>query len=487
MKVRIFTHIALMTLFAVLVSSLPVAGQDGNNLSSPPHNVRYVVKDLGTLGGTSGVAEGISDRGRVVGSANLLGDQNERAFLCELNIQGDCRDGVLTDLGTLGGENSQVQFAVNDNRGLIVGDAEISATDPHNEDFCGFDRTGGVPSTGLICVGFLWHEGAMTALPTLGGNNARAIGVNNLGQVVGIAEKSTKDTGCYPAWLAGTSPQLFDVEAVIWGPRAGQIQTLPPLPGEATSWATGINDRQQVVGVSGHCHSPNLNEPVPEHGVIWQNGMVTSLGSLGGTLETFPWATNSKGQVVGDSSVPCMPDSSGNCVIHIHAFLWEEGTMRDLGLLPGDTDSIAFGLNDKGQVVGGSATQSSARAFLWQNGMMTDLNTLVTPGSTPLYLLNGNEINSRGEIATYACLACLAPQVEFHAALVIPCDEQHTDISACNESAAAVAQTTANITVAPATSANPKVTLPENVRDQLRRRLGLARFGGGPMKLQQPN
>ena len=473
MKARIFAHFALMNLFAALVASLPATGQDGNNLSSPPHNVHYVVKDLGTLGGTSGVAEGISDRGWVVGSANLAGDLNEHAFLW--------RDGVKTDLGTgtLGGPNSQVQWAVNDNRGLIVGDAELLQADPYNEDFCGFDRTGGLPPTGLICVGFLWEEGVMTALPTLGGNNARAIGVNNLGQVVGIAEKST-ESGCY----APTSPQVFDVEAVIWGPRAGQIQTLPHLPGDATSWATGINDRQQVVGVSGDCASPNLTEPVPQHGVIWQNGTVTTLGSLGGTLETFPWAINSKGQVVGDSSIPCMPDSSGNCVIHIHAFLWEEGTMRDLGVLLGDTDSIAFGLNDKGEVVGGSLSQSSARAFLWQNGMITDLNSLVTPGSTPLYLLLGNDINSRGEIATYAFDQSNG---EYHAALVIPCDEQHTDISACAETTATVAQTTATVTVAPATSANPKVTLPENVRDQLRRRLGLARFGGGPMKLQQPN
>lgn len=483
MKARIFAHFALMNLFAALVASLPAAGQDGNNLSSPPHNVHYVVKDLGTLGGASSVAEGISDRGWVVGSANLAanppGYQEEHAFLW--------RNGVMTDLGTLGGSNSQVQWAVNDNRGFIVGDAELLQADLYNEDFCGFDRTGGFPATGSICVGFLWHEGTMIALPTLGGNNARAIGVNNLGQVVGIAEKPTNETGCYPAWLAGTSPQRFDVEAVMWG--AGQIQTLPPLPGDATSWATGINDRQQVVGVSGDCHSPNQAEPVPQHGVIWQNGTVTNLGNLGGTvgtLETFPWAMNSKGQVVGDSSTA--DNTPENSVIH--AFLWEEGTIRDLGVLAGDVISIAFGLNDKGQVVGGSCDVNfNCHPFLWQNGVMTDLNCLVAPDclSAPgsnLRLLWGNDINSRGEIAAYALDQSNG---ENHAALAIPCDEQHADIPACAETAAAVAQTTANITVAPATSGNAKVTLPENVREQLRRRLGLARLGSAPMRLQQPN
>jgi probable HAF family extracellular repeat protein len=142
--------------------------------------------------------------------------------------------------------------------------------------------------------------------------------------------------------------------------------------------------------------------------------------------------------------------------------------MQDLGTLPGDVDSGAFGINEQGQVVGGSCTQSFnlCRAFLWQNGVMTDVNALVM-GPTSLHLWFGNDINSRGEIAAYAFDLSNS---EFHAALAIPCDEQHTDISACDETAA-VAQTTDAVTVAPATSGNPKVTLPESVRLMLQRRL----------------
>ena len=60
------------------------------------------MRDLGTLGGTQGVAEGISNRRWVVGDANLAGDQSLHATLW--------RNGIVTDLGMLGGVNSQEQW-----------------------------------------------------------------------------------------------------------------------------------------------------------------------------------------------------------------------------------------------------------------------------------------------------------------------------------------------------------------------------------------
>jgi len=440
MKDKILTYVTAMILSGALLASFPVTGQDANNLSSPARKVHYVVKNLGTLGGTASVAEGINDRGWVVGSANLASDQNGHAYLW--------RDGVMTDLGTLGGPNSQEQWPVSDNRGLIVGTAETNAMDPFNEDFCGFDRNSGLPQTGLICQGFLWRDGVMTPLPTLGGNNSYAAGVNNRGQAVGWAENSTQDLTCL-------SPQVLDFEAVIWGPEQGDIRELPPLGVDTVASAAGINDNSLVIGASGFCSNGSL------HGVVWQDGIPTDLGNLGGVLMTSPVAINSRGQVVGSS------DLAGDN--NFHTFLWtRDSGMQDLGTLPGDVYSGAFGINEQGQVVGGSCTQSFnlCRAFLWQNGVMTDVNALVI-GPTSLHLWFGNDINSRGEIAAYALDQSNG---EFRAALAIPCDDQHTDIPTCNETAA-VAQTTATVTVAPTTSGNPKVTLPENVRLMLQRRL----------------
>lgn len=99
---------------------------------------------------------------------------------------------------------------------------------------------------------------------------------------------------------------------------------------------------------------------------------VTVLGSLAGgnTFAGPPGARsalNVVGQVIGDADVA--PDV-------FHAFLWEQGTMRDLGALGGD-DSIAYSVNASGQVVGSANIPSGdIHAFLWERGAMMDLGTL---------------------------------------------------------------------------------------------------------------
>jgi probable HAF family extracellular repeat protein len=168
--------------------------------------------------------------------------------------------------------------------------------------------------------------------------------------------------------------------------------------------------------------------------------------------------------VVGYSS------TIGNTPFTVHAFLWQKGgAMTDIGVLPGDSGSFGFGINDREQVVGFSFDQNlSARAFIWQDGVMTDLNTLVKPGSTPLYLVFGNDINSRGEIAAYAFNPSNG---ELRAAVAIPCDEEHADNEGCEAGAEGTSAARAE------TRQNPKFVVPENVRKLVRQRLGIGRFG----------
>jgi probable HAF family extracellular repeat protein len=97
--------------------------------------------------------------------------------------------------------------------------------------------------------------------------------------------------------------------------------------------------------------------------------------------------------VVGGSTLP------GN--LTAHAFLWSKKTgILDLGTLPGDFNSGALSINDKGDVVGVSNdTSFNPHAFLWQNGVMHDLNDpLITPNSS-MVLLFAAGIDSSGQIA----------------------------------------------------------------------------------------
>ncbi len=314
---------------------------------------------LATLGGKANYAVAINARSQITGTSLLKGDKIEHAELW--------RAYRATDLGTLGGPNSAVNFYNDGTPGQFVGFSEVSQTDPYSENYCGF-------GTSHVCLGFSWQNGTMTSLPTLGGNNSAANDVNNRGQIVGEAETSIKDPSCPP-------PFVLDSRGVIWKPN-GKIITLAPLPGDTFSNAFAMNQSGAAVGWSGPCL-------VTAHAVLWQNGSTINLGSLGGSYNNAADYINNRGQIVGYS------DLSGDMATH--AFLWQSGTMTDLGTLPGDNLSVAYAINDRGQVVGESCNASSCRGFIWQNGTMTDLNLLVPPSSN-LYVIYGGDINNSGRI-----------------------------------------------------------------------------------------
>ena len=136
---------------------------------SAPAPAHYTIIDLGTLGGSFSLAYGINDNGQIDGFSTLPGDTVQHSFVIE--------KGVMTDLGTLGGANSE-SFANLNNAIQVAGTAETSVTDPNNENFCSF-------GTNLICLGFVWQNGIMTPLSTLGGSNGQAAAINNRGQVAG--------------------------------------------------------------------------------------------------------------------------------------------------------------------------------------------------------------------------------------------------------------------------------------------------------------
>jgi probable HAF family extracellular repeat protein len=433
--------LAGLILLAALAIPIGLAAQ---NQQQNKMQARYSVKSLGTLGGTASNALGINNKGWANGVANLTGDTAEHATLW--------RNGTVTDLGTLGGVNSNADFPVKNDKGLIAGFAQTPTVDPIGENFCVFFCTAnGDPCGGsnLSCQAFLWRDDVMTPLAMLGGNNSAATGINNKGMIVGTAENNTPDPNCIP-------PQVLDYEAVIWGPKMDEIHELPAFSGDSIAAAIAINDKGQVVGASGSCGTGPGTGPILVHALLWQDRLVSDLGSLGGALNNAAYAINDRGQVVGVS------DLQGDTTAH--AFFWQKNVMTDLGTLPGDFSSAAFGINNKGQAVGLSCDQmGNCRAFLWQNGVMTDINSLISPGSS-LYLVVGQDINDGGEIVAEAFDQSSG---ELLASLATPCNG-----SCWNGAEGTTAPGIAN-------SENPKITLPENVREQLRQRRGFGRFGAG--------
>jgi probable HAF family extracellular repeat protein len=380
MKPKALTCITGVILLALVTAAVRLVAE-----SRPQENgIRYSVVKLDTLGGTQGGANSINNRGWVTGLANQAGDQTAHATLW--------LGGRTIDLRTLGGPNSAVSWPVKNDRGEIVGISETADVDPLGETFsCA--AFFGTPHTGHSCRGFLWRDGAMRGLGTLGGNNSYATGANNRGEVVGWAENTTHDSTCTP-------PQVLQFRAVVWGPKDNQIQELPPFPGDSTSAATAINDRGQVVGISGPCDRARGRFSA-KHALLWQNGVPRDLGSFGGIAWNTPTAINQRGDVAGFADFP--GDQGGG--LNAHAFLWTgTGPIRDLGVLSGDAISLAFGINNRRHVVGQSIGANGSRAFIYRDGVLTDLNTLVAPGSP--FLIYANDINDRGEIAGQGCQQC---------------------------------------------------------------------------------
>ncbi len=391
MRFKALVSISAAGFLSALAMPLELTAQD-----SP--SALYTLSDLGPVG-PAGQPFNITRNGLISGAA-AAPDGSEHAVLWF--------NGVKVDIGTpgLGGANSMA-FGVNV-RGQAVGGASTSTPDPEGEDYCGFGALG-LPSAGTTCLPFVWEEGAMTSLPTLGGNNGVANMINSRGRVVGAAETSERDTAC-------PGPQTLHFEAATW--EEGEITELPPLSGDADGVAFAVNNAGQAAGVSGDCSTFNyqlLTPIAPRHALLWQNGVPIDLGNLGGTGHgngNVALSLNNRGQVVGSSDLP------GDTTFH--AFLWTSRTgMQDLGTLPGDIASGALSINDEGTVTGVSLDGSfNPRAFVLRNGVMTDLNSLVPAGST-LYLLLACSINSRGEIIG---LAVDTATGELHGYLATPAD-----------------------------------------------------------------
>jgi len=458
----------------------------------------YKLVDLGTLGGpasylSNGFDGILNSQGTAVGWADTSTPDPFPLFCfnpdCFASHAFAWRNGVLTDLGTLpGGANSQA-FWVSPN-GLIVGNSENGQSDPlipgfgdvhavlwragkiidlgtleggHESLVSAVNSLGQVVGVatntipdpfgffGIQTRAFLWQNGTMHDLGTLGGPDANAYFVNEAGQIAGISL-----TNDIPNLITGFPTQ----DPFFW--EDGTMHDIGTLGG-TVGLVNGFNNRGEVVGQS------NLRGDLTFHPFLWTKaGGMKDLGTLGGDNGLTNWI-NDAGDIVGKADLP------GPLPQNHDPVLWRHGTMIDLGTLPGDSCGNAYYVNSSGQVVG--TTESRAlcliptgeHAFLWENdGPMVDLNALIPAGSS-LDLTFAVAINNGGEIIGFGVPSGCAPadvDVCGHAYVLIPCDAGHPGIVGCDYSLADAAALTARSSVPAAnttTTARRPLTPNENV------------------------
>lgn len=311
---------------------------------------RYEPIDLGPLGTTYSVANGINSYGVVVGKARFPGT-GSHAFRY---------DGTMLDLGTIGGlgTNTSEAFGIND-LGWIVGRAGTT----------GFSHA------------FVWRPDGtgMTDLGTFGGGTSCANGINGAGWVVGRA----------------SYPDLTE-HAFLWKPGDQKVTDIGVFDTGSFSNACDVNDDGVVVGIANAYN--RMWGGYPDRAFRWdEKGGMVDLGTLGGPA-SYAYAVNSSGWVAGDSDI-----SSG---LAFHAFVYDGRRMRDLGTLDKGTYlySSAYDVNDAGVVVGYSDMRNGdSHAFIYRPGKdrrIVDLNTLLTTRSG--WEINyAYSINDNGWIAAW--------------------------------------------------------------------------------------
>lgn len=355
-----------------------------------------VFTDLGTLpGGTSSCEQWITDAGLIVGGSTnglidpLLGVPEVHATLW--------LGKKPFDLGTLGGYES-VPYSAND-FGQVVGGAANTVPDAYNTDGFNF-----AVQAATQVHAFLWERGVMRDLGTLGdGTDSVAFYVNDLGQVNGISFTNN---------IVNATTGLPTTDSFVW--QNGKMIDLGTLGG-VYSIGNYMNDIGQVAGAS------DLAGDQTAHPFLWSKASgMQDLGTLGGVFGSAEWMNNT-GDVIGFSTIPGEQ--------FVYAFLWKNGVMINISPAT-DTFGEAEGVNDLGQIVGGAQdSQGNGYGFLWQNGgPMVHLYDLAVPGSDLIAFQEATFINNRGEIAGNGRDAA----GNDHAALLIPCDENHPGIPGCD-------------------------------------------------------
>ena len=362
--------ISLLFSFAVVVLLTRVI-----EIQNPP----YKVTDLGTFGGNDSWACAINNSGQVVGWAHDAAGNQVPFFWTEENgmvqIPGGAIDHAcfLSDSGVVAGVFS-------------------------------------VPGKGWEAFHWNFEEG-LSILEDLPPGDPVIAGINSQGDIAGSISLTsvTKIPTAYPFIRTATGHLI-----------------LPATEGYTVAWASGIDDRQRLMGSRGD----TVNGA---NAYLWSaKEGYRNLGTIEGYPRSDAFRIDDRGKILGR----CYKKKD---LLKVRTVIWdEEGTLVDLGTL-GKERNEGRSMNGHGKVVGVAGKGLSYTegwrevkaffgfgnppwrecAFLWTEDSMVDLNDLLPSDSDIDELVCANDINDRGQIVGIGT----TPAGNMHAVVLSPIDE----------------------------------------------------------------
>ncbi|HEY3268782.1 MAG TPA: hypothetical protein VGM37_17835 [Armatimonadota bacterium] len=151
---------------------------------------------------------------------------------------------------------------------------------------------------------------------------------------------------------------------------------------------SAINDAGDVAGRA-------TTTAFADHAAIWRNGAAVDLGVLSGDSNSCALGLNALGWAVGASYGPSAATST------LHAFQYRDGVLAPLPGRSSAESCVATAINSAGRVVGYAgalAEGGETAALMWENGEVRDLQTLL-PSNSGWTLVAARDINDAGQIA----------------------------------------------------------------------------------------
>jgi probable HAF family extracellular repeat protein len=158
-------------------------------------------------------------------------------------------------------------------------------------------------------------------------------------------------------------------KAFLW--ENGGVRIIDERPPSRSSGGYGVNKAGQVVGWF-------ATDEYYIHAFLWTNGVMHDLGTLNQSCLRLSrgYAINDSRDVVGDSEIE-------NCRFGwARAFLWRSGSMTELSMPANAQESVAQGIDRTGRYIAGGvfSQEFGSHAFLWVDGAFRDLGIAESEG-----------------------------------------------------------------------------------------------------------